>query len=303
MLLRYPSACEDEGIRPRSGGLKESGWLNGSNSVLGFFDSGFGGLSVVREIEKTLPPYSFIYLGDNARSPYGSRPLDVIHQYTLEGIIELFRSGAELIVVACNTSSSVALRKIQQEYLPAHYPDRRVLGIVIPTAEEVSALSTTKVIGILATEATVNSLAYVQEIEKIDARVVVHQEACPLLVPIIEAGDLAAVSDPAQHYIQELLSKDTRIDTILLGCTHYALIEDILRSLVPSSIRIVTQGRIVAAKLADYLRRHPEMEKRLEKSGKEIFLTTEYSPRIQKLATQFFGRPIKIETRQLHGLT
>jgi glutamate racemase len=137
--------------------------------MLGFFDSGFGGLSVVREIRKRLPRYSFTYLGDNARTPYGSRSLDLIHRYTLEGVVELFSRGAELIVVACNTSSSVALRKIQQEYLPKHYPDRRVLGIVIPTAEEVSALSTTKTIGILATEATVNSLAYLHEIAKIDA--------------------------------------------------------------------------------------------------------------------------------------
>ena len=271
--------------------------------MLGFFDSGFGGLSVVREIQKTLPSYSLIYLGDNARSPYGSRALDVIHRYTLEGVVELFRRGAELIIVACNTSSSVALRKIQQEYLPSHYPDRRVLGIVIPTAEEVSSQSVTKVIGILATEATVNSMAYLQEIQKIDAQVVVHQQPCPLLVPIIEAGDLAALEEPARHYVQELLSKDSRIDTVLLGCTHYALIEEALRSLIPARTRIVSQGSIVAAKLADYLRRHPEMEQRLERSGNETFLTTEYSPRIQRLATQFFGRPITIETIQLHAST
>ena len=269
--------------------------------MLGFFDSGFGGLSVAREIQKQLPQYSFIYLGDNARSPYGSRALEVIHRYTLEGVVELFRSGAELIIVACNTSSSVALRKIQQEYLPSHYPDRRVLGIVIPTAEEVSSLSITKVIGILATEATVHSLAYPQEIQKIDAHVVVHQQACPQLVPMIEAGELESVEEPARHYIHELLSKDSRIDTVLLGCTHYALIENTLRALIPSNIRVVSQGAIVASKLADYLRRHPEMERRLERSGKEKFLTTEYSPRIQRLATQFFGRPITIETTELHG--
>jgi glutamate racemase len=271
--------------------------------MLGFFDSGFGGLSVVREIQKELPQYSFIYLGDNARSPYGSRSLDVIHRYTLEGVIELFQRGADLIIVACNTSSSVALRKIQQEYLPSHYPGRRVLGIVIPTAEEVSSQSTTKVIGILATEATVNSQAYPQEIQKIDPQVVVQQQACPLLVPIIEAGDLAAVEEPARHYVRELLERDSQIDTVLLGCTHYALIEETLRSLIPSDIRVVSQGAIVAAKLTDYLRRHPEMETRLERSGTETFLTTEYSPRIERLATQFLGRPIAIETVQLHGST
>jgi glutamate racemase len=269
--------------------------------VLGFFDSGFGGLSVVREIRKSLSQYSFIYLGDNARSPYGSLSPDVIHRYTLEGVIELFERGAELIVVACNTSSSVALRKIQQEYLPTHFPEKRVLGIVIPTAEQVSALSTTKVIGILATEATVNSHAYPQEILKIDGRVEVRQQACPLLVPLIEAGELHAADVPASRYVNSLLESDPRIDTILLGCTHYALIEDILRPLIPQTIRLVSQGTIVAEKLADYLRRHPEMEQRLGKSSTELFLTTEYSPRIQRLATQFFGRPITIETVKLRS--
>jgi glutamate racemase len=271
--------------------------------VLGFFDSGFGGLSVVREIRKKLPQYSFIYLGDNARTPYGSRPLDVIHQYTLEGVVELFNRGAELIVVACNTSSSVALRKIQQEYLPKHHPGKRVLGIVIPTAEEVSSLSKTRVIGILATEATVNSLAYLQEISKIDPHVHVHQQACPLLVPIIESGELEAAEVPARHYLDSLLKQDSRIDTILLGCTHYALIETMLRHWVPLEIGLVSQGVIVADKLADYLRRHPEIEQRLDRSGRETFLSTEYSPRVQRLATQFFGKPARIDAVKLAPLS
>jgi glutamate racemase len=263
--------------------------------VLGFFDSGFGGLSVVREIRKKLPQYSFTYLGDNARTPYGSRPLDVIHRYTLEGVVELFNRGAELIVVACNTSSSVALRKIQQEYLSKHHPEKRVLGIVIPTAEEVSSLSRTKVIGILATEATVDSLAYPQEIQKIDGRVEVHQQACPLLVPIIESGELDAAEVPGRHYVDNLLKQDPRIDTVLLGCTHYALIEELLRKLTPPEIRIVSQGTIVADKLADYLRRHPEIEQRLNRSRKETFLSTENSPRVQQLATRFYGSSVTIE--------
>ena len=267
--------------------------------MLGFFDSGFGGLSVVREIRRKLPAYSFLYLGDNARSPYGSCSLEVIHAYTLEGVAELFSRGAELIIVACNTSSAVALRKIQQEYLPSHYPDRRVLGIVIPTAEEVSSLSVTKVIGIMATEATVNSQAYLHEIAKIDSRVEVHQQACPLLVPLIEAGRLSATHEPVRQYLEKLLRQSSRIDTVLLGCTHYALIEDIVRQFVPAGIRLVSQGAIVADKLVDYLQRHPEIERRLERLDKETFLTTEYSSRIQHLAAQFFGRPIAIETIQL----
>lgn len=269
--------------------------------MLGFFDSGFGGLSVAREIRKRLPRYSIIYLGDNARTPYGSRSAELIHRYTLEGVTELFARGAELVIVACNTSSSVALRRIQQEYQQEHHPDKRVLGIVIPTAEEVSALSRTKVIGILATEATVGSLAYLQEIQKVDPSVVVHQQACPLLVPIIESGELESAVEPARHYVEQLLAKSPDIDTILLGCTHYALIEDVLRPLAPEGIRVVSQGTIVADKLESYLRRHPEMERRLDANGSESFLSTEVSPRIQKLAAQFFGKPIRIEKAGIGG--
>jgi glutamate racemase len=264
--------------------------------VIGFFDSGFGGLSIVRQIRKTLPSYSVLYLGDNARSPYGSRPPELIFAYTLEGVIELFRRGAEMIILACNTSSSVALRRIQQQYLPAHYPDRRVLGIVIPTAEEVAQSSATKVIGIMATEATVASHGYPQEIHKIDPHVHVVQQACPLLVPIIESGELENIGPVAARYVESLLIQDKRIDTILLGCTHYALIEEVIRSLTPERIRVVSQGEIVAAKLADYLNRHPEMERRLDNSGKDFFLTTEYSERIRRLGTRFYGKPIEVES-------
>jgi len=267
--------------------------------MLAFFDSGFGGLSVAREIRKRLPRYSIIYLGDNARTPYGSRSPELIHEYTLEGVVELFRRGAELIIVACNTSSSVALRKIQQEYQQKQHPEKRVLGIVIPTAEEVSSQSRTKVIGILATEATVNSQSYLEEIHKIDPDVTVHQQACPLLVPIIESGDLESATEPARHYIEHLLAQSSEIDTVLLGCTHYALIEHIVRPLVPSSIRVVSQGTIVADKLESYLLRHPEIEKRLDTQGRECFLSTEVSPRIQTLAAQFYGNPVVIERAKL----
>jgi glutamate racemase len=263
--------------------------------LIGFFDSGFGGLSIVRDIKKRIPRYSLLYLGDNARTPYGSRGPELIHRYTLEGVIELFDRGAELVVLACNTSSSVALRKIQQEFLPARHPAKRVLGIVIPTAEEVAGSSKTKVIGILATEATVASQGYPQEIHKIDPCVVVHQQACPLLVPMIESGELENAEGTAGKYIESLLMQDRRIDTILLGCTHYALIEDVIRRVVPAGIQVISQGTIVADKLADYLNRHPEIEQRLDTSGNESFLTTKYSERIHRLGTQFYGKPIVIE--------
>ena len=269
--------------------------------MIGFFDSGFGGLSVVREIRAALPRYSTIYLGDNARTPYGSRGLETIHRYTLQGVVELFDRGAELIILACNTSSSVALRKIQQEFLPGHHPEKRVLGIVIPTAEEVARRSLAKSIGILATEATVASMAYPQEIQKIDSDVRVFQQACPLLVPIVESGELETAAPAAQKYVQALLREDPQIDTVLLGCTHYALIENIIREFIPPGIRVLSQGEIVAEKLADYLRRHPEIERRLDASGRETFLTTEYSSRIQRLGAQFFGSPIRMDTISLRS--
>lgn len=262
--------------------------------MLGFFDSGFGGLTVAREIRQRMPWYSTLYLGDNARSPYGSLGTDLIYRYTLEGVVELFERGAELIVLACNTSSSVALRRIQQEYLPAHYPGRRVLGIVIPTAEEVAGSSRTKVIGILATEATIESLAYPQEVFKIDPEVVVHAQPCPLLVPMIEAGELESVPDAAGKYVDGLLQRDERIDTVLLGCTHYALVDGVIRRFLPERIRLISQAPIIADKLQDYLRRHPEIERRLDRSGKEGFLSSDCSDRIQRLGAQFFGRAIRI---------
>lgn len=265
-------------------------------SVLGFFDSGFGGLSVVREIRRKLPKHSLVYLGDNARTPYGGLPTNTIYQYTLEGVVELFNHGADVVVLACNTSSSVALRRIQQQYLPIHHSDKRVLGIVIPTAEEVSRLSVTKVIGVLATEVTVTSYAYPQEVYKIDPSVTVIQQACPQLVPMIEAGELGNIDAVIRMYMTRLLEQDPRIDTVLLGCTHYALIEDSIRKVVPPGIRIVSQGSIVAEKLADYLVRHPEFGREMDLTGSAAFLTTEFSDRMKSLATRFYGSPIVMET-------
>ena len=265
-------------------------------SVLGFFDSGFGGLSVVREVRKKLPKHSLVYLGDNARSPYGGLSAETIYRYTMEGIVELFHRGADLVVLACNTSSSVALRRIQQHHLAVHHPNKRVLGIVIPTAEEVSRLSVTKVIGVLATEVTVASYAYPQELHKIDPSVTVIQQACPKLVPMIEAGELGNIGEEVRTYIDQLLEQDERIDTVLLGCTHYALIESTIREIAPARIRVLSQGAIVAEKLADYLERHPEFEQWMDLSGEATFLTTKYSESMKTLATRFYGTPIVMET-------
>jgi glutamate racemase len=214
----------------------------------------------------------------------------------MEGIVELFHRGADLVVLACNTSSSVALRRIQQQHLAVHHPNKRVLGIVIPTAEEVSRLSETKVIGVLATEVTVASYAYPQELHKIDPSVNVIQQACPRLVPLIESGELGNIAGEVRTYMDQLLEQDSRIDTVLLGCTHYALIESTIREIAPAKVRVVSQGAIVAEKLADYLERHPEFARPLDLSGKATFLTTEYSDRTKSLATRFYGAPIVMET-------
>lgn len=265
--------------------------------MIGVFDSGLGGLTVLKEIVKILPQYSYTYLGDNARSPYGSRSQEIIFNFTKEGVEELFKRGAELVILACNTSSSSALRKIQQEFLPINYKNKRILGIIIPTAEEVINMTLSKEIGILATEATVSSLAYPMEINKLDPQIIVHQQSCPLLVPIIESGELEweGLDLIIKKYLMELFKKSKRIDTIILGCTHYAIIEDKIKKYLPNSVKIISQGQIIAQKLEDYLRRHPEIEERLDKDKKRIFLTTEASKRINQLSSTFFGENINMQ--------
>lgn len=266
--------------------------------MIGFFDSGLGGLTVIKEAVKLLPKYSYVYLGDNARTPYGSRSRETIYRFTVEGVEELFRRGAELVVLACNTSSSSALRKIQREFLAKRFPEKRVLGIIVPTVEEIAGQDIGGgkglAVGVLATEATVKSLAYPREISKINPAIKVYQEACPLLAPIIEAGEIEwdGLDSIIQKHLARLFLKNPKIDTILLGCTHYAIIENRIRRYVPARVRIVSQGRIVASKLEDYLGRHPEIEAKISKIGERIFLTTDDSKRIKFLTRLFYGEPI-----------
>jgi glutamate racemase len=276
--------------------------------VIGFFDSGLGGLTVLKEVEKLLPRYSTVYLGDNARTPYGSHSHDTIYRFTRQGVRELFARGAQLVILACNTASSSALRRIQQEWLLRQHPDRRVLGVIIPTAEEVVVRTRSKEVGVVGTEATVQSFAFPREITKLDKNIVVHQQACPLLVPIIEAGEMEweGLGLAVGKYVGELFLKSKRIDTstslsinpqrgidtLVLGCTHYALIEDMFRRYIPSGVAIVSQGVIVAQKIADYLVRHPEIETTLDASGSHEFLTTEDSWRVRELFRLFYGEGI-----------
>ncbi len=265
--------------------------------MIGFFDSGFGGLTVLKEVVKLLPQYSFIYLGDNARTPYGDLDQETVYQFTKEGVIELFKRGAELVILACNTSSSAALRKIQQEFLPINFPDRKVLGIIIPTAEEIDSFTKSNEVGILATEATVHSGAYSAEIEKINSSVKVYEQACPLLVPAIEAGEeeWGNINPLIEKYLHELLSKSSKIDVVILGCTHYALIESQIRRRLPEDVKLINQGPIIASKLKNYLYRHLEVETKLQKNNERTFLSTEASGKVEFLSSLFYGEPVKIK--------
>lgn len=269
--------------------------------MIGFFDSGFGGLTILKEVEKLLPQYSYIYLGDNARTPYGSRSDEVIFSYTVEGLIELFNRGASLIILACNTSSAVALRKIQQEWLPVHFPDKKVLGIIIPTAEEINHFTKSNVVGILATEATIRSNVYTDEIFKINSKINVVGQACPLFVPTIEAGEHLAFEFNLiiRKYLEVLIKNAPGIDAVILGCTHYAIIESQIRKLLPKNIRLITQGEIVAKKLKQYLARHNELEQALDRERKRVFLTTKDSEKVKRLTELFYGKPIKLELVKL----
>lgn len=268
---------------------------------IGFFDSGFGGLTILKEVVKKLPSYSYLYLGDNARTPYGSRDQETIYQFTKEGVEWLFSQEAQLVVLACNTSSSGALRRLQQEWLPRHYPDRRILGIIVPTAEEVSKYTKTGKVGVLGTEATVESQAYPREIQKRStsqpARLTVYQQACPLLVPMIEVGEIAGEKMEAavKDYVWKLFTQNSGIDAVILGCTHYALIGDLIKQNLPAGTILISQGSLVADKLAEYLERYPELEGKLERGGEKHFYSTADSEKIEHLAVEFYGEPIKVE--------
>jgi glutamate racemase len=268
-----------------------------SNKPIGVFDSGYGGLTILSEIKKQLPAYDYLYLGDNARTPYGNRSFEVVYDFTLEAVKELFSRGCELVILACNTASAKALRTLQQEYLPTLPGNKRVLGVIRPSIEAISDLTITNHIGILATDGTVKSNSYPIELHKVNPLITVVQHACPMWVPIIEnnkheseAGRLFIKND-----IDELLSKDNEIDAIILGCTHYPIIKDYIESIVPLSVQVIAQGAIVADKVADYLNRHQEIEFKCSKNGVIHFLTTENSHDFDQQASIFYGESIKSE--------
>jgi len=258
------------------------------------FDSGYGGLTVLKSLKEKLPSHEFLYLGDNARTPYGPRSFETIYEYTLEAVKFLFEKGCYLVILACNTASAKALRTIQQNDLPRIAPEKRVLGVIRPTAEIIGQKSISKQVGIVGTVGTVKSDSYLLEIKKQDATVQVYQQACPLWVPLVEAGEVE--SEGAEYfvkkYIHELLSQNHNIDVLLLACTHYPLLTKLIERYTPKNIEILSQGPIIASSLADYLKRHPEIEKRCLKTSEINFLTTDDTTIFDKKAIQFFDTPI-----------
>ncbi len=261
--------------------------------TIGVFDSGFGGLAILKDIVKQLPQYHYRYLGDTARSPYGSRPSETVLKFTKQAIDFLFKEDCELIIVACNTASAEALSEIQQHYLPKKHPNgKRVLGVIVPTIEHVAELPGVERIGLLATEATVASNAFGRELKKIALHGRLYSVAAPLLVPLVEAGERDAfVRDTIlRRYLAPLLKK--RIDTLILGCTHYGHLEKPIRKILGNKIRITNEGPVVAKKLEEYLFRHPEIESRLSKTRRADFFTTDKSERFDRLGKIFYGKKI-----------
>lgn len=265
-----------------------------SNKPIGIFDSGYGGLTILKDILKKLPDYDYIYLGDNARAPYGSRSYETVYRYTLECVNWFFQQGCELVILACNTASAKALRTIQQRNLPEIDANKRVLGVIRPTAEVIGSYSETSHIGILATQGTVQSNSYPLEIEKFFPDLCVYQEPCPMWVPLIENNEYQGSGSDyfVQKNLDHLLQKSKEIDTILLACTHYPLLADKIRHYTPAGIKILSQGNIIAESLAEYLKRHPEMEEKCSKNGNRSFYTTDSTEDFDSHASIFFGEEV-----------
>ncbi|MDR3266717.1 MAG: glutamate racemase [Tannerella sp.] len=263
--------------------------------MIGVFDSGYGGLTIFSKIKSLLPEYDYIYLGDNARAPYGTRSFEVVYQFTLQAVEKLFDEGCLLVILACNTASAKALRTIQQTDLPlSEDPTRRVLGVIRPTVEIVDTLSRTKHVGVLGTSGTVSSHSYELEINKLFPAMVVTSEACPMWAPLVENNEYESAGADffVKKHLDNILQKDFQIDTLLLGCTHYPFLEPKIRKYLPPEITLFSQGERVAESLKDYLFRHKEMEIRLSKNGTCRFLTTESAEKFSKSASQFLKHHI-----------
>lgn len=264
---------------------------------IGVFDSGYGGLTVLKALKSRLTEYDFLYLGDNARTPYGNRSFESVYRFTLQGVQRLFQLGCPLVILACNTASAKALRTIQQQDLPIIDPIKRVLGVIRPTTEMIGEMTESFNVGILGTNGTIQSESYRLEIKKFFPNVNVWQQACPMWVPIIENNEHnnSGADYFVKKYLDQLLEKSNSIETIILGCTHYPLLLPKIRESLPSHIKIVTQGEIVADRLDDYLHRHPDMEQRCTKNGLIRFYTTDSSELFDQQASIYYGENVLSE--------
>ena len=261
---------------------------------IGVFDSGYGGLTILKELKQQLPQYDYLYLGDNARAPYGTRSFDTVYQYTLEAVEWFFKQGCSLVILACNTASAKALRNIQQLDLPKMDPSKRVLGVIIPSSEVLGQYSTSHHLGILGTSGTVQSESYPIELAKFAPDAQVFQQACPMWVPLIENGqqDGPGADYFVKLYIDQLFEQSPKIDTVLLACTHYPLMANKIQHFLPNGVKLVTQGDIVAKSLAIYLQNHPEIDQNCSKNGQLRFFTTDNPTSFEEQGSLFFGQKI-----------
>jgi len=268
---------------------------------IGIFDSGYGGLTILHGIRQLLPEYDYLYLGDNARAPYGTRSFDVVYEFTRQAVVRLFEMGCHLVVLGCNTASAKALRTIQQHDLPQLDANRRVLGVIRPTAEVIGSLTHTRHVGIFATEGTIKSESYTLEIHKLFPDIKVSGVACPFWVPLVEYNE--ADSPGADYFVKkridQLMRLDADIDTVILGCTHYPLLLPKIHKYIPRGVRIISQGEYVASSLQQYFERHPEIESRCTKGGNVHYLTTENPDKFKEQAQIFLHEPVEVENISL----
>ena len=271
--------------------------LSSSAGPIGVFDSGYGGLTILNSIRQQLPQYDYLYLGDNARAPYGPRSFDVVYEFTRQAVLRLFEMGCHLVILGCNTASAKALRSIQQNDLPQWDPERRVLGVIRPTAEVIGELTKSRHVGVLATEGTIKSESYNLEIQKLHPDVKVSGVACPFWVPLVEYNE--ADSPGADYFVKkridQIMAKDPKIDAIILGCTHYPLLMPKILKYLPEGVKIVSQGEYVASSLKAYLERHIEIERKCAKQGSVNYLTTENPEKFKESAQIFLKEEIEVE--------
>lgn len=264
---------------------------------IGVFDSGYGGLTILSKIREALPEYDYIYLGDNARTPYGTRSFEIVYEFTLQAVNKLFEMDCHLVILACNTASAKALRTIQMNDLPNIDPDRRVLGVIRPTAECIGSMTQTRHVGILATAGTIKSESYPLEVHKLFEDIKVSGEACPMWVPLVENNEANGEGADffIRKYIDNLLAKDRQIDTLVLGCTHYPILLPKIQKFIPQGVKVVAQGEYVATSLKDYLHRHPEMDMKCTREGKCRFYTTEAEDKFIESASMFLNENITVQ--------